>query len=692
MNTPDTTHDETNHAADAHVAAAEPVHAHASEDRAAGASHDAARHEGDEGDDGDHDGEGEEGGEEASADGAPALNEDGTPKAKKKRRRKKKKPGAAMLNADGTPMLNADGTPMMAATLHEGSHQGQGQGQGQGQQRRGPRPPVDRERIPFNVGDIVFGKVLEAKDHCLLIDLSGKAIGIFDLKELLIPEEEIKEIEEAHAADEAEEAAHVAGVAAASLEGEAVDVDAAAAAEGESAEQTEERTRRLVVATEVAEELQAEAQARAENPPAPMAEEPVLPRVALEPGSQFVGVVHNDGGRGGLVVLTHHPKRASKAKPLVSQAMKDGTEVMGLVTGTIKGGVEVDVDGLRAFAPASHMDARMGADLRRYVGELLEFKVTQYGKRGRDVVLSRRERVEAEAGALREEALKNINVGDVIEGTVRTVVTFGAFIDLGGIEGLVPLSEMSHNRGDRPNDIFKVGQKINVKLLQIDEKGKLWLSSRACMEDPWGAVSAQYPVGTKLMAKVVRTQPFGVFMELAPGVDGLIHAPDLSINNFEHPDEIVKMGQEIEVVVASLDANHHRIGLHPTLQGDAAAEEPQRIQKDKVVKVKVIAAEATGLKVRVMGVTGRYARGFVPPGGTGTPRGTDLKKQFPAGSVLDAKVLDVDARFGEVKLSVKAVGEDTERNAFQAYRQQVKREAKFGTFGDLLQKTLKPQP
>ncbi len=676
MNTTDTTHEETNQAADAHVAAAEPVHAHASAtDVHVASSHDSAHDNSahDDGDDGEHDGDGEEGGEEVSADGAVQLNEDGTPKAKKKRRRKKKKPGAAMLNADGTPM---------EGTHHEGGHQGQ--------QRRGPRPPVDRERIPFNVGDIVFGKVLEAKDHCLLIDLSGKAIGIFDLKELLIPEEEIKEIEEAHAADEAEEAAHVAAVASASPEGAAV--ESAAAVEGESVEQTEERARRLVVASEVAEELQAEAQARAENPPAPIAEEPVLPRVALEPGAQFVGVVHNDGGRGGLVVLTHHPKRASKAKPLVSQAMKDGTEVMGLVTGTIKGGVEVDVDGLRAFAPASHMDARMGADLRRYVGELLAFKVTQYGKRGRDVVLSRRERVEAAAGALREEALKNINVGDVIEGTVRTVVTFGAFIDLGGVEGLVPLSEMSHNRGDRPSDIFKVGQKISVKLLQIDEKGKLWLSSRACMEDPWGAVSAQYPVGTKLMAKVVRTQPFGVFMELAPGIDGLIHAPDLSINNFEHPDEIVKMGQEIEVVVASLDANHHRIGLHPTLQGDAAAEEPQRIQKDKVVKIKVIAAEPTGLKVRVMGVTGRYARGFVPPGGTGTPRGTDLKKQFPTGSVLDAKVLDVDARFGEVKLSVRAVGEDTERNAFQAYRQQVKREAKFGTFGDLLQKTLKPQP
>lgn len=653
MNTTDTKPEETNHAPAAIEAAAdaaaETMHADAG-------SHEEGEHDGDEA-------EGDEGAPALNADGTPQLNADGTPATKKKRRRRKKKSGAAM--AEGA----------------------EGAAQEGGQQRRG-KPPVDRDRTPFNVGDIVFGKVLEAKDHCLLVDLSGKAIGIFDLRELLIPEEEVKEIEELHAAEEAEIAAEQVDT----MKAEGGPVAGAPDAASEETETAEARARRVVLAEEAAAEVQAEAQARADNPPAPLAEDPALPRVALEPGAQFVGVVHNDGGRGGLVVLTHHPKRASKAKAAVSQAFKDGTEVFGLVTGTIKGGVEVDIDGLRAFAPASHMDARMGADLRKYVGERLDFKVTQYGKRGRDVVLSRREKVEAEANAAREEALKNIHEGDVVEGTVRTVVTFGAFIDLGGVEGLVPLSEMSHNRADRPSDVFKAGAKVQVKVLKLDEKGKLWLSRKACTDDPWGAVTAKYPVGSKHMAKVVRTQPFGVFMELETGIDGLIHSPDLSINNFQHPDELVKLGQEMEVVVASLDPGHHRIGLHPTLQGDEANEEPQRIQKDKVLKVKVVAGEPTGLRVRVMGVTGRYARGFIPPGGTGTPRGTDLKKHFPVGTVLEAKVLDVDARFGEVKLSVRAVGEDTERNAFQAYRQQVKREAKFGTFGDLLQKTLKPQP
>jgi small subunit ribosomal protein S1 len=148
----------------------------------------------------------------------------------------------------------------------------------------------------------------------------------------------------------------------------------------------------------------------------------------------------------------------------------------------------------------------------------------------------------------------------------------------------------------------------------------------------------------------------------------------------------VKIGDELEVVVSSVDSHQHRIALHPAPTGDAAGEEPQRIQLGKMVKVVVVATEAGGIVVRVRGATGRNARGFITAMATGTPRGTELRKLFPVGKELEVKIIEMDPRRGEIKLSIKALAEETERNAYQQYRAQVKREAKFGTLADLLQK------
>ena len=421
------------------------------------------------------------------------------------------------------------------------------------------------------------------------------------------------------------------------------------------------------------------------TPVAEPPKEPKVPRVILEVGADFIGVVYNDGARGGLVVLTHHPNRAERTKPLVEKAFTEKSTIDGLVTGVIKGGIEVDIDGLRAFAPGSHVDLRLGADLSHLVAKRLPFYVTQYAKRGRDVVLSRRALLEDEAKKARSEALSRLKVGEELEGTVRSVVPFGAFIDVGGVEGLVPLQEMSHNRADGPSDVFKAGEVTRVRVTKIDDKGKIWLSHKATMPDPWQKVAQKYATGTRHSGKVVRLQPFGAFVELEPGVDGLIHLADLSIKRVETPDEVVKVGDPIDVVVSQLDPSNHKIALHPAPQGDAAGEAVQRVAPHKAIKAKVVNIEAGGLVVRILGVTGRNARGYVTAAGTGTPRGTELRKAFNVGQEIDAKVIEVDPRRGEVKLSIKALSEDQERNAYQQYRQQLKAEARF-TFGDLLAK------
>jgi small subunit ribosomal protein S1 len=641
---------------------------------------------------------------------------------KRRRRRRGKKPGADGIAASGEGTDGVEGASEAAAA---GQPSG-GAAQRQPKKKRENRPPMDRERPPFGVGDIVFGKVIDVTEDVLVVDLSGKATGLFDLRELLIPDDE----SQAPVPDDEDDEAHTENVAAAAEAATPVAADAVAASDGSvvatgSVANDEQPKRRIVVAPSIAEgELAAPvAQTQASMAMtalfadaavpadagaavdanavvdanfgavaadavvvAAAAEQAALPRVVLEIGAQFVGVIHNDGGRGGYVVLTHHADRYKRAKAGVAQAAKDGTDVLGIVTGVIRGGVEVDIDGLRAFAPASHMDLRIGADLGHHVGNRMTFTVTQYGRRGRDVVLSRRNKLEGEAKALREKVMATVQIGAAVDGIVRSVVTFGAFIDIGGVEGLVPLTEMSHNRSDQPRDIFTVGETIRVVVQRVDERGKIWLSHRATLTDPWGEIATKYAEGTRHSGTVSRLHPAGAFVELEPGIDGMIRLGDLSIKRIENASEVVKEGEAINVIVAYLDRQNRRISLHRAPEGAAADEAPQKLALHKSVKVQVVAVEAGGLVVRIMGVTGWQARGFVPAMATGTPRGTELKKPFPVGKELDAKVIELDPRKNEVKLSIRAHAEDNERNAYQQYRAQVKREAKFGTFADLLAK------
>jgi ribosomal protein S1 len=654
----------------------------------------------------------------------------------------------------------------------------------------GKREP--RERPAFGVGDVVFGKIIEITDDAIVVDLSGKAKGIFDRAEMLLPDEppepappppreaseQAKGAHPPHSPSQ-EGAPHEAetpnGLRADEGGAAAVAVDAASAAssaEHASAEvevgvapmtqgtptasqapsasspsdldvpptvtsggvERKHAGRRIIVAaaareisappvpaptaseisgtrdtsspsTESAEEkeaaedngvggaLAADEVAKSEDAathesaaPAPPKPAPYAPPIVLELGAHFVGLVHTDGSRGGLVVLTRHPHRASRAKSMVASALRENKNVKGLVTGVVKGGAEVDVDGLRAFVPGSHMDRRPGADLHGYIGQRLEFAVTQYGKRGRDVVLSRKAQLDAEAKACREAALAELSVGSVVDGVVKSVVSFGAFLDVGGVEGLVSLPEMSHNRSDSPSDVFKVGETTKVKILRIDEKGKVWLSRKAAYPDPRIEALKKYAVGTRHSGKVVRLQPFGAFVELEPGLDGLIHTLDLSLKRIEHPSDVVKVGDSIDVVVSQLDTAHGKVALHPVPAGAAAEEPHQKVVLHKPLKVVVVAIEPGGLLVRVLGATGRHSRGFITAAATGTPRGTELRKPFPVGTQLEAKVVELDPKRGDLKLSIKALREDTERSAYQQYRQQVNREAKFGTFGDLLAK------
>ena len=406
-------------------------------------------------------------------------------------------------------------------------------------------------------------------------------------------------------------------------------------------------------------------------------------------GDQFIATVSSTGVRGGMLMLCRGTPRAlDELKQQLEAALANESVVFGFVTGTVRGGLEVDLGGLRAFAPASHVDLRHGADLSHLVGQRLDFIVTQYAKKGRDIVVSRKKMLDEDARQARTSALSKVAEGSVHKGIVRKVVAWGVFValpDAGGVEGLIHMTEASHDRSAKLTDIFRPGAEIDVKVMKIDDKGKLWLSHKATTADPWDAVKEKYAVGTRHKGKIARLQPFGAFIELEPGIDGLCHTADIGPRAVEHPSEAVKVGDEIDVVVSSCDAGAHKIGLHPALP--AGEDEPrQRVQQYKSVKVVVVGVTEAGLTVRILGVTGRAARGFIPAGHTGTARGTDLRKDFPPNMKLDAKVLEIDPRRGEAKLSIRALKEDAEKQAYQAYRSGVAREAKFGTFADLMKK------
>ena len=419
-----------------------------------------------------------------------------------------------------------------------------------------------------------------------------------------------------------------------------------------------------------------------------MAADDLVPEVT----DRFVGQVLGDGSRGGLVVMTRKLLREEETKPIIEQAAKDGTLVNALITGVIKGGVEVLVDGLRGFAPASGVDLHpRTANFQNLVGQRMDFKVATYEKQGREVVLTRRPMLEKEAHERRKKAREVLKDGMEMQGVVRTIVDWGAFVALPeaeNLEGLVHITELSHNPRDRIADVLKPGQKIQVQIQKIDDKGKIWLSRKALIEDPFTKLIEGIKQGEVIEGEVMRVEDFGAFIKIADGFEGLCHAADLGVERVEDAREVIKPGEKVKMVVHHIDSKQRRVALHPVLSEEHASEARQKVMKNAKIKVEVVKVDKPGLVVRVLGATGRQARGYIPAGQTGTPRGAELRKHFNTGEKLDALVIDIDARRNEAKLSIVRLAQDEERKAHKEYRTKLKAEASFGTLGDLLKQKL----
>jgi small subunit ribosomal protein S1 len=266
----------------------------------------------------------------------------------------------------------------------------------------------------------------------------------------------------------------------------------------------------------------------------------------------------------------------------ISQAHEHRIPVEGTVTEAVKGGVAVTVSGLRAFCPISQLDLSFVEDAAEYVGRNLTFRVRKFEPAGRggrpDVVLSRRDLLEEERRQREAEAMERVQPGAVLRGTVTSVTAYGAFIDVGGVEGLLHVSEMAHGRVEDPASVVAEGDVLEVKVLTVEERDKggkrIALSRRALLGDPWEDVKGRFEPGASVRGLVKRLEAFGAFVEIAPGIEGLVHVSELAADRrVGHPREVVDLGQEVEVRVLEVDAARHRVSLSLATQAAAAGRE-----------------------------------------------------------------------------------------------------------------------
>lgn len=401
----------------------------------------------------------------------------------------------------------------------------------------------------------------------------------------------------------------------------------------------------------------------------------------------------------GIVRLGRSLGKANSLAALET-AKEAGLSVDGKVVAVNKGGIEIELGGARAFCPMSQIDARRveEADVKAMIGQTMKFLVTDIRDGGKNVVVSRRALLAKEASDTATRAMSDIVPGAVLSGTVTGVRDFGAFVDLGGIEGMIPRSEIAHDRSVAIGDALKPGDTVEVLVREIKDvensnpsprgrggpgtkalQKKITLSLKALAADPWAELDITE--GRVIDGTVVRSTEFGRFVRIASGVEGLLHVSE--IGKATKADE----GEQLRVVVKKIDRAAKKISLVLAPEG-AQAGTTVAVSTGAGVKVGAVVTgvveriETYGVFVQIDGTTGRAGRGLVPQVELGVPRGTDLRKTFPEGTKVTAKVLETGD--GRLRLSIKGAKDAEERADFEAARGKANAPASLGTFADLL--------
>lgn len=368
----------------------------------------------------------------------------------------------------------------------------------------------------------------------------------------------------------------------------------------------------------------------------------------------------------------------------VKDAFESGLAVNGEVKAEVKGGFEVSIGGVRCFCPLSQIDLRGKLESAAYLKQTFPFKVLEYKNDGRNIVVSRRVLLEQQ----REEQLASLkatlSIGAEVKGRVRSLQKFGVFVDLGGIDGLIPMSELSWAKVDKAGDVVSIGQEVTVKIIALDwDANRLSLSLKALQPDPWSTATEKYPEGSKVNGTIVRLAPFGAFVSVETGIDGLIHISNLGAGRrINHPKEVVEAGQQVETYVLAVDPQNRKLSL---------SMQPKR--ESKKIELPPVGDRFNGVVEKVMpfGVFVKNSNGLtglIPNSEMGTARGADHSTMFPVGSEMQTIVLEVDQEKGKVLLSRKGIIDKAEQEELKQYRDSLKEEEKssngLSTLGEML--------
>jgi small subunit ribosomal protein S1 len=379
---------------------------------------------------------------------------------------------------------------------------------------------------------------------------------------------------------------------------------------------------------------------------------------SLQEGEEVEVYLENLEDEDGVVVLSKKKADFLRVWEKIREAYESGTAVPGTLTRKIKGGVTVDLMGVDAFLPGSQIALRRVPNIEDLLGETYEFKIIKLNKRRRNIVVSRRVLLEADREVKREKLKKELEVGQVRKGIVKNITDFGAFIDLGGMDGLLHITDMSWGRVGHPSEVVSIGQEMDVKILDIDwERERLSLGLKQLQAYPWEDVEKKYPVGSRVRGKVVSITNYGAFIELEKGVEGLVHISEMSwTRNVRHPSKIVTLGEEVEAVVLKVDPQEEKISLGM-----------KQIEEDPWHTLPVKYPVGTRMSGKVRNLTSFGAFVEIEPGIDGLVHISDMswtkRIQHPSevvkkGDEVDVLILGVDADNKRISLGLKQTQDD----------------------------------
>ncbi len=370
----------------------------------------------------------------------------------------------------------------------------------------------------------------------------------------------------------------------------------------------------------------------------------------------------------GETLLSREKAKRHEAWITLEKAYEDAETVTGVINGKVKGGFTVELNGIRAFLPGSLVDVRPVRDTLHLEGKELEFKVIKLDQKRNNVVVSRRAVIESENSAERDQLLENLQEGMEVKGIVKNLTDYGAFVDLGGVDGLLHITDMAWKRVKHPSEIVNVGDEITVKVLKFDrERTRVSLGLKQLGEDPWVAIAKRYPEGTKLTGRVTNLTDYGCFVEIEEGVEGLVHVSEMDWTNKNiHPSKVVNVGDIVEVMVLDIDEERRRISLGlKQCKANPWQQFAETHNKGDRVEGKIKSITDFGIFIGLDGgIDGLVHLSDI----SWNVAGEEAVREYKKGDEIAAVVLQVDAERERISLGVKQLAEDPFNNWVALYK------------------------